>query len=98
MAAGRHLEKKENRHISAAISDIFTKFGVLVDIGSPHCPLVLFLDYNKIHLSSYHQIWHSGIHGQSASFRNDIFDMDQNPTWRPAAISKKENRHISAGF
>ena len=50
MAAGRHLEKgkKENRHISAAFYDIFTKFGVLLDIGIPHRPLVSFLDYNKI--------------------------------------------------
>ena len=30
MAADRHFEKKENLHNSAAIWDIFTKFGVLV--------------------------------------------------------------------
>jgi len=48
MSAGQHLEKKENRHISTVVSDIFTKFGVLLDIGSPHRPLVSFLDYNKI--------------------------------------------------
>jgi len=27
---------------------MFTTFGVLLDIGSPHSHLVLFLDYNKI--------------------------------------------------
>jgi len=32
---GAILEKKENRHNSAAISDIFTKFGVLVAMDSP---------------------------------------------------------------
>ena len=40
--------KKENHHISAVVSDIFTKFGVLLDIDIPHRPLVSFLDYNKI--------------------------------------------------
>jgi len=30
MVAGCHFEKKENRRNSAVISDIFTKFGVLV--------------------------------------------------------------------
>jgi len=34
--------KKENRHNSAAVSDIFTKFGVLVVIGSPHHALTSF--------------------------------------------------------
>ena len=48
MSAGRHLEKRVNHHISAVVSDIFTKFGVLLDIGIPHRPLVSFLDYNKI--------------------------------------------------
>ena len=52
MAAGRHLEpswKKENRHNSAAISDIFTKFCVLVAIGSgPQRALMSFLGYNII--------------------------------------------------
>jgi len=48
MAAGRHFEKKENRHISAAVSNIFTKFGVLVAMDCPQRPLMLFLGYNKI--------------------------------------------------
>jgi len=48
MAVGRQLEKKENRHISAAFWDIFTKFGVLLDIGSPHRTLVSVLEYNEI--------------------------------------------------
>ena len=48
MAAGRHFEKKENRHNSAAISDIFTKFGVLVAMDSPQCSLMSFFGYNKI--------------------------------------------------
>ena len=34
--------------MSPAVWDIFTKFGVMLDIGSPHRPLVSFLDYNKI--------------------------------------------------
>jgi len=40
--------KKENRHNSAAISDIFTKSVVLVAMDSPQCPLMLFFGYNKI--------------------------------------------------
>jgi len=48
--------KKENRHNSAVISDIFTKFGVLVAIGSPQRTLVPFLGYNKIQDSGRPQI------------------------------------------
>jgi len=48
MAAGSHFEKKENRHNSAAISDIFTKFGVLVAMDSRQRPVMSFLGYNKI--------------------------------------------------
>jgi len=38
MVAGRHFEKKENVHNSAAIWDIFTKFGVLVTMDSSQRP------------------------------------------------------------
>jgi len=40
--------KKENRQNSAAISDIFTEFGLLVAMDSPQRPLMSFLGYNKI--------------------------------------------------
>jgi len=40
--------KKENRHNSAAISDIFTKFGVLVAMDSPQRPVMSFCGYNEI--------------------------------------------------
>jgi len=48
MAAGRHFEKKENRHNSAAISDIFAKFGVLVALHNLQRPVMSFCGYNKI--------------------------------------------------
>ena len=40
--------KKENLHNSAAISDIFTKFGVLVPMDSPQRHQMSFLGYKKI--------------------------------------------------
>jgi len=40
MTAGRHFEKEKNRHYSAAISDIFTKFGVLVAMDSAQRPVM----------------------------------------------------------
>jgi len=45
---GRHFEKKENVHNSAAIWDVFTKFGVLVAIDSLQRPRVSFFGYSKI--------------------------------------------------
>jgi len=42
MAAGRHLEKKENCHISAAFCVIFTKFGVRVRTDSPQRAVTSF--------------------------------------------------------
>jgi len=39
--------KKENHLISAVVSDIFTKFGVLLDIVSPHRPLCHFWTTTK---------------------------------------------------
>jgi len=38
----------EDRHNSAAISDIFTKFGVLLAMVSPQRAVVSFLGYTKI--------------------------------------------------
>jgi len=46
MAAGHH--QKENLHKSAAIWDIFTKFGVLEAMDSLQRALMSFLGYNKI--------------------------------------------------
>jgi len=40
--------KKEKRHNSAAISHIFTTFGVLMAMDSPQRPVMSFLGYNKI--------------------------------------------------
>jgi len=40
--------EKENRHNSTAISDILTKFGVLVAMVSPQRVVMSFLCYNKI--------------------------------------------------
>jgi len=40
--------KKENRHNSAAISDAFTKLGVLVAMDGPQRPVMSFFGYNKI--------------------------------------------------
>jgi len=48
MAAGRHFGKKENRHISAAVPDIFTKFGMLVAMVSPQRAVMSLLGYTKI--------------------------------------------------
>jgi len=74
MAADRHLEKKENRHISAAFwyRPIFTKFGVLVDIGSPHRPLVSVLDYNKIQDGGRPPFWKTENRKNSIAIR-DLF-------------------------
>ena len=47
MTAGRHFEK-DNRHNSAVIWDIFTKFGMLMAMGIPQRPRMSFLGYNKI--------------------------------------------------
>jgi len=40
--------KKVNRHNSAAISVILTKFGVLMAMVSPQRAVMSFLGYNKI--------------------------------------------------
>jgi len=40
--------EKENRHNSAPIADILTKFGVLVAMASPQRAVMLFWGYNKI--------------------------------------------------
>ena len=49
MADGRHFEKKqENVHNSAAIRDIFTKFGTLMAIDSSQRHRMSLLGYNKI--------------------------------------------------
>jgi len=40
--------EKENRHNSADIAGILTKFGVLVAVVSPQRAVMLFWDYNKI--------------------------------------------------
>ena len=40
--------KKENRHISAAVPDIFTKFGMLVAMVSPQRAVMSLLGYTKI--------------------------------------------------
>jgi len=40
--------EKENRHNSAAVSVIFTKFGLLVAMDSPQRPVMSFFGYNKI--------------------------------------------------
>jgi len=42
MVAGSHFQNEINRHNSAAISDIFAKFGVLVTMDSPQLPMMLF--------------------------------------------------------
>jgi len=52
MAAGSHLEKV-NRHNSAAISDIFTKFGVLVAIGSQQRHVCHFIAKSKMAVGRY---------------------------------------------
>jgi len=48
MADGRHFEKKENVHNSAAIWDIFTKFGMLMALDSPQRPRMSLLGNNEI--------------------------------------------------
>jgi len=48
MAAGRHFEKKKNRHNSAIIWDVFTKFGTQVDMDRPQRAVTSFLTYNTI--------------------------------------------------
>jgi len=48
MAAVRHFEKKENRRNSAAVSDIFAKFGVLVALHNLQRPVMSFFGFNKI--------------------------------------------------
>jgi len=45
-----------------------------------------------------HKIWHDGRYGQSATCRNAIFDLYQNPRWRPAAILKKMKIAITAAI
>jgi len=40
--------KKENCHNSAAVSDIFTKFGAMVDVDSPQRAVTSFLTSIKI--------------------------------------------------
>jgi len=42
------LWKKENRYNSAAVSDVFTKFGVLVAMDSPQRRVMSLFGYNKI--------------------------------------------------
>ena len=44
----RPFWKKENRHISAAISVIFTTFGVLVAMVNPQRAVMSFLEYTKM--------------------------------------------------
>ena len=48
MAAAAILKKKENVHNSAAIWDIFTKFGTLVALDSTQRPRMSFLGYSNI--------------------------------------------------
>jgi len=47
MAAGRHLEKMKIA-ITQPIFDIFTKFGVRLNMFSPQRAVTIFLGYNKI--------------------------------------------------
>jgi len=54
---GRHFEKKENVHNSAAIWDIFTKFGMLVAMDSPQHPRMSFLGYSKIQDGGWLPSW-----------------------------------------
>jgi len=67
MAAGRHFEKKENVHNSAAIWDIFTKFGTLMAMGIPQRPRMSFLGYNKIQDGGRPPFWKTENRNNSAA-------------------------------
>jgi len=59
--------KKENLHNSAAIWDIFTKFGVLVAMDSPQRPIMLLLGYTKIQDGGQPPFWKTENRNNSAA-------------------------------
>jgi len=51
MAAGRHF-KNINLHNSAALQDIFTKFGTKVDTAQPRLPLTSNFNSTKFKMAA----------------------------------------------
>ena len=72
MAAGRDFEKKENRNNSAAIWAIVTKFGTVVDMGSPQRAVTPILTCIKIQDGCRPPSWKKENRHISAAFW-DIF-------------------------
>ena len=81
MAAGRDFKntKHINRHNSAALQDIFTKFGMEIDTGQPRLPLTSNLTLTKfkmaaaailkIHLNGHNSVAIAYIYTQFGSGR-----------------------------
>jgi len=72
MADGRHFEKKENVHNSAAFWDIFTKFGLLVAMDSLQRPRMSLLGYNKIQDGGRRPFWKTENRNNSAAVWNIV--------------------------
>ena len=67
MADGRHIEKTENRNNSANIWDIVTKFGTLVEMGSPQRVVMSPLTCNKIRDGGRPPFWKKeNVHNSAA--------------------------------
>jgi len=77
MAAGRHFGKKENRHNSAAISDIFTKFGELVAMDSPQHAVMSFLGYKQNPRFGRPPFWKTENRNNSAAIRDIVTKFDK---------------------
>ena len=84
--------KKENnnRQNSAAISDIFTKFGALMAIGSPQRALMSFLGYTKIQDGGRPPFWKTEKRKNSTA----LWDVFTNSLTKPQILFIKKLQAI----